>query len=240
MAYPIRVIRTNSCLAVHADIDALLRVWGGDKTALFMCLSAWMHRVNQLDEIHQLLIEHEHNCYTSAPILMLAGLVSEGHLFFRKKGKVSTHFREEILADTHLREAVGALQKFHSRPAEGTPEMNMVRHLRNKYSFHPNEYAAVLDALQHWREFTNENGQPREMAIYRIDSERRPHFNAEGCNALYLLGLFDSTKGSSLVSSYAEVIRRLGQDVARLRNLTGDFFNCLGEYLEQHQDSSFD
>jgi hypothetical protein len=226
-------------LAVHADIDALLRVWGEEKTALIVCLSAWMHKINQLDEIHQFLIEHDHTDYASAPIWMIAGLVSEGHLFFSKKGKVSTYFQKEILADAKLRDAVAKLRKFHSRPTKGTPEMNMVRHLRNKYSFHPNEYNAVSNSLQYWRRCENGNGQPREMAIYRIDCERRPHFDARGCDALYLMGLFDFATDSSLVISFGELISRLGKDVAKLRNLTGDFFICLGEYLERQQPRSF-
>ena len=236
MDNPIRVTRTSTSLDVHADIDGLLRIWGEEKTALLVCLSAWMHKINQLDEIYQLLIQIDNEDYTSTPIFMLAGLISEGYKFFAKNGKVSTHFRKEISADSNLREAVDALQKFHSEPVKGLPgRMNMIRRLRNKYSFHPDEYKAVLKALQYWRGYATRDDRLGEMAIYSIDCDNRPHFDAGGCDALYLLGLFDIPADSSLITAFAELINRLGKDVAKLRNLTGSFFIHLGEYLERQQ-----
>lgn len=235
MANLIKVTRTSTSLSVYADIDALLREWGDEKTALFICMASWMHKVNQLDEIYQLLVEHDNEEYATAPIWMVAGLLSEGSLFFAKDSKVSTYFRGEISTDLNLREAVDALQKFHSKAATGLPQTNMIRYVRNKYSFHPNEYKAVIKALEYWRIHATGNGQLREMQMYRIDCDKRPHFDASGCDALYLLGLFDIASDRSLLVEHSELMRNLGKDIAKLRNLTGSFFICLGEYFKRQQ-----
>jgi hypothetical protein len=64
---------------------------------------------------------------------MVAGLLPEGRLFFAKDRKDSTHFRREIASDLNLREAVDALQEFHSKAAIGSPEVDITRHAKHKY-----------------------------------------------------------------------------------------------------------
>lgn len=200
---PLRISRVPGVVTVTADITRLLEQWDSAKVATLIALCSWVHRIAALDSAQRRLHALGAEAEASSVLVMCIAAIAEGHAFFSEDG-LEKHFAEEFRRHPALQHQYKSVREALERKPADT---NKSRWLRDKFGFHMNEVKLVKRGLERWKA---DQGACGPMQLFRVCADTEPHFTAEGCNGVYMAGLFGLKGGASLVDELGNAVGELG------------------------------